>query len=469
MTGLLIAAAAPAAGTSLDSSGLQQWLCCVTSCLFSRSWFSFSPLLCFFSPSEVATAPALPSLPLHRPQTLFRRHAAGVEAANQLRLRWLGCRYVLLLQAEAKLREQVQQRQQRERFWQRSKRRAAALFSFCRSFIRKDATDGGSISRSHPADACHASEGGVEDVSEQFLCCLATSPWAVVFLRRCLCESCSSNKAPKGTGSLIYYPAPSLPGFSVSLSSDSTTGGSSAMSYQEILVELEKLTGVHWAFTSAPLPEGCVHPRPFVKTRVTVATVASDAAAATRGTAWAVAQQVGKLLPSWRGSHPQRQQNPAPCYFASRDVLDKDLLSRFGTALTPKSVARLLSIFALSRRIGKTQTDSLGPAAAFVLRRILRGDEDSLGCDSADAAFEFVAKRNKEDLILLRQAAAGVEALEVLLQRSRATAELMRPLALQQQRLEQRYEALLLLRAMKDCETRRVQHLQQEMNATCII
>ncbi|XP_026194562.1 uncharacterized protein LOC34618585 [Cyclospora cayetanensis] len=156
----------------------------------------------------------------------------------------------------------------------------------------------------------------------------------------------------------IYYPAPSLPGFSVSLSSDSTTGGSSAMSYQEILVELEKLTGVHWAFT-------------------------------------------------------------------------------FGTALTPKSVARLLSIFALSRRI--------------------------------DAAFEFVAKRNKEDLILLRQAAAGVEALEVLLQRSRATAELMRPLALQQQRLEQRYEALLLLRAMKDCETRRVQHLQQEMNATCII
>lgn len=55
----------------------------------------------------------------------------------------------------------------------------------------------------------------------------------------------------------------------------------------------------------------------------------------------------------------------------------------------------------------------------------------------SDAAFEFIEKRKQEALLLLQRAAAGVDATELLLQRRKAAADLLRPLALQQQRLEQ--------------------------------
>lgn len=45
----------------------------------------------------------------------------------------------------------------------------------------------------------------------------------------------------------VYYPAPSLPGFSISLSTNNSSA-SNAVGYQELLLELRKLTGVNWAF-----------------------------------------------------------------------------------------------------------------------------------------------------------------------------------------------------------------------------
>ena len=69
-------------------------------------------------------------------------------------------------------------------------------------------------------------------------------------------------------------------------------------------------------------------------------------------------------------------------------------------------------------------------------------------CGTSEAAFEFIEKRNKQDLVLLQQAAAGIEAMEVLLRRCSAAVELLRPLALQQQRLEQVRPSLCLLKAL---------------------
>lgn len=46
----------------------------------------------------------------------------------------------------------------------------------------------------------------------------------------------------------VYYPAPSLPGFSISLSTNNRSRSSNAVGYQELLLELRKLTGVNWAF-----------------------------------------------------------------------------------------------------------------------------------------------------------------------------------------------------------------------------
>ncbi|CDI85751.1 hypothetical protein, conserved [Eimeria praecox] len=46
----------------------------------------------------------------------------------------------------------------------------------------------------------------------------------------------------------VYYPAPSLPGFRISLSTSNESSVSDAVGYQELLFELRKLTGVNWAF-----------------------------------------------------------------------------------------------------------------------------------------------------------------------------------------------------------------------------
>ncbi|CDJ30389.1 uncharacterized protein EMH_0006280 [Eimeria mitis] len=155
----------------------------------------------------------------------------------------------------------------------------------------------------------------------------------------------------------VYYPAPSLPGFSVSLSTSNRGSGSNAVGYQELLLELRKLTNVNWAF-------------------------------------------------------------------------------RFGLLISPKSTARLLSIFSLARRV--------------------------------DAAHAFIEERNEAGMILLRQAAAGIEALELSMQRSMAFVELLRPLARQQRQLEQRYETLLLLGALRECEARRVQQLQEDVSTSLL-
>ncbi|CDJ35227.1 uncharacterized protein EMH_0096090 [Eimeria mitis] len=159
-----------------------------------------------------------------------------------------------------------------------------------------------------------------------------------------------------------------------------------------------------------PLPEGCVNPEPFQKPRAAAAAsaVATAAAVAARAAARAIQKQISRVLPPRRSKQQQErliQQPQAPCYFVSQDIDDKDLLNRFGLLISPKSTARLLSIFSLARRV--------------------------------DAAHAFIEERNEAGMILLRQAAAGIEALELSMQRSMAFVELLRPLARQQRQLEQ--------------------------------
>ena len=58
-------------------------------------------------------------------------------------------------------------------------------------------------------------------------------------------------------------------------------------------------------------------------------------------------------------------------------------------------------------------------------------------CAAADAAHAFIEERNKAGMLLLKQASAGVEAVELSVQRTMGVAELLRPLAHQQRQLEQ--------------------------------
>ncbi|CDJ46657.1 hypothetical protein EBH_0013070 [Eimeria brunetti] len=214
-----------------------------------------------------------------------------------------------------------------------------------------------------------------------------------------------------------------------------------------------------------PLPDGCVNPEPFQKRRASAAAsaAATVATAAARAALRAIRRQVSRLLPSQRRQQQQRrlfQQRPAPCYFVSQDIEDKHLLSRFGPTTSTKSTARLLSIFSLARRV--------------------------------DAARAFIEKRSKADMLLLQQTAAGVEAMELSMQRSMVVAELLRPLAHRQRQVEQipveqrcmvrllalvfsaqgnvveRYETLLLLGALRECEAWRVQQLQQDLSASLL-
>ncbi|CDJ57370.1 hypothetical protein, conserved [Eimeria maxima] len=194
--------------------------------------------------------------------------------------------------------------------------------------------------------------------------------------------------------------------------------------------------------TWGPLPQGCVNPQPFQKPRAATAASATvtAAAAAARAAARVIKSQISRLLPQWRSKQQQtlHLQPPAPCYIVSQEIEDRELLSRFGHFISPKSTARLVSIFSLARRV--------------------------------DAAHAFIKGRNKAVIGLLQQIATGVEAMNLSMQRSMAVAEILRPLAHQQRQLEQgnsaleRYETLVLLGALQECEARRVRQLQEDRN-----
>ena len=121
-----------------------------------------------------ATAAAAPAAATAAPEvgSLLQEGAA---AAKQLKRRWLASRYVLLLQAEAKMQQQLKH-QQRECLWQRSKRWMVALLPLCgsSSCCSDDSNSingsrNSSTRTSSPYMAAHkTSSSDPDDASEQF-------------------------------------------------------------------------------------------------------------------------------------------------------------------------------------------------------------------------------------------------------------------------------------------------------------